>query len=121
MPTFDIPGDMMLMPDGTSIVLATGVARVKQRLRIGIQTILGTYKYDVAKGLPWFEWLDKTRASVIESELRKFFLSFPEVQSLTTLTLSIDKPTRQLAVRYELRLKSRETITDTIAIAQVTQ
>ena len=119
MATFDIPGDAMLTPDGTSIMLASGAPRVKQRIKVGIETILGSYKYDPSKGLPWFDWLDRTQRVVIESELRKFFLSYPEVLTIVSLTLSVAKPTRQLSVRYELKLKSAAIITDTIAIAQV--
>jgi hypothetical protein len=119
MPTFDFPGDIMLTPGGTSIMLASGASRVKQRLKVGIETILGTYKYDPSKGLPWFDWLDRTQRVVIETELRKFFLSYPEVLTIVNLALTVTKATRQLSVRYELKLKSAELITDTIAIAQV--
>ena len=79
MATFDKPGDAMLTPDGKSIVLATGPARVKQRLKVGIQTILGSYRYNTNAGLPWFEWFDQGMRAPIEVELRRFFNSFTKV------------------------------------------
>jgi hypothetical protein len=120
MATFDIPGDMMLTPDRTSVVLATGPARVKQRLKVGIQTILGSYKYDPSAGLPWFEWFDQGMRFPIEGELRKFFLTFPEVASINKLTLSVERSTRMLSVRYELQLKDGSEITDSTPLAQIT-
>lgn len=101
-------------------MLTTGVTRVRQRIRIGIHTLLASYKYDVNAGIPWLTWLDKTQRVPIESELRKHLLSYPEVQAVTSLSLTVDKTTRVLFVAFVLQLKSREEITDTIDIAQVT-
>lgn len=119
MACFDVPGDIMLTPDRRSIMLATGPVRLRQRLRVEIQTLLGSYKYNVRFGIPWFDWLDKSKRVPIESELRKLFLSHPEVQEVTLLNLTRDRSTRMLFVNYVLRLKSVDEITDTIEIAQL--
>jgi len=119
MACFDIPGDLMLTPDRRSIVLVTGAKRLKQRMRAGVHTLLGSYKYNLNAGIPWLTWLDKSQRVPIEAELRKYFLSYPEVQSIKSLRLRLDKNTRVLFVLYALQLRSREEITDTLDIAQV--
>ena len=121
MATFDKPGDAMLTPDGKSIVLATGPARVKQRLKVGIQTILGSYRYNTNAGLPWFEWFDQGMRAPIEVELRKFFNSFPEILRVNSLSLTVDRNTRMLFVSYALQLKDGSEITSTTPIATITK
>jgi hypothetical protein len=119
MACFDVEGDLQLTPDRRSIMLITGAKRLRQRMRAGISTLLGQYKYNVNSGIPWLTWLDKAARVPIESELRKHFLSYPEVQSVKSLKLTVDKRTRVLFVSYVLQLKSSEEITDTLDIAQV--
>jgi hypothetical protein len=119
MACFEVQGDLMLTADRRSIVLVTGPQRLKQRMRVGIHTLLGQYKYNVNSGIPWLTWLDKSQRVPIESELRKHFLSYPEVQAVTSLKLTVDKRSRVLFVAYVLQLKSAAEITDTVDIAQV--
>lgn len=119
MACFDIPGDLMLTPDRRSIMLITGPKRVKQRMRASIHTLLSSYKYDQNVGIPWLVWLDKAARVPIESELRKHFLSYPEIESVRTIRLTVDRRTRVLFVHYELQLKNATVITDAIDITQV--
>lgn len=121
MATFDIPGDAMLTDDGTSIVLATGPERVKQRLKVAAQTFLGSYKYNQDIGLPWLDWFEQGVRVPYEAELRKFFLSHKEVDSVTSLTVSVNRTTRRLSVSYVVQLKDGAEISSTIPIAQVIQ
>ncbi len=120
MTTFNVPGDMVLTADRKSVVLVTGPERVKQRVRIGIQTLLGTYKFNLDAGIPWLVWLDKSQRVPIESELRKHLLTYPEIQAVTSLNLTVDKRTRLLFVSFVAQLRSREAITDTVSIAPIT-
>ena len=120
MACFDIPGDLKLTPDRRSIMFTTGPRRVQQRMRAGIHTLLGSYKYNLNARIPWLQWLDKRQRIPIESELRKFFLSFPEVQSVDSLSLTVDRKTRMLFVNYEIQLRSGITITDSTGILQIT-
>ncbi len=119
MATFDIPGDMQLTPDGSSVVLASGAKRVKQRLKADIETIAGTYKYNLDAGTPWPEWFEQGLRVPIEAELRRKFLSHPEVDSVPLLSLTLDRATRLLRVTYKAQLKSADEITDSLPIAQV--
>ena len=121
MATFDKTGDAMLTPDGKSIVLATGPARVKQRLKVGIQTIAGTYRYNIDAGIPWIEWFEQGVRAPIDAGLRAFFTSFPEVLRIDKLTLDVNRSTRLLQVNYILQLKDGTEIVATTSMATVTQ
>lgn len=116
MACFPIPGDAVLSSDGRTFLLTTGGPRVAQRLRIGIQTILGTYKYDLDKGIPWFRLLDKPNQALLRPAIRDFFLSFPEVHSIRSLEFLVDRQTRLMSVAYELRMADGEVVKATSPI-----
>jgi hypothetical protein len=113
---FNIPGDAVLAPDGSTLLLTTGAPRVAQRLRIGIRTILGTYKYDLAKGVPWFRLLEKPNQALLRSSLRDYFLSHPEVRSIRSLEFRVDRQTRLMSVAYSLQMAGGNVVSDTTAI-----
>jgi len=110
MACFNIAGDAALSPDGRTMLLTTGDERTAQRLRIGIRTVLGTYRYDLAKGVRWFELLDKPHQALLRAELYDYFLSHPEVSSIASLEFRVDRVTRVMSVAYQLRMASGQVL-----------
>jgi hypothetical protein len=113
---FSIRGDAALSADGRTLLFATGPERLAQRLRVGLHTIQGSYKYDLTQGLPWFQLLDKPNRALLERSIRDFFLSFPEVASILSLEFTRDPATRDLSVAYQLRMADGQVVTATSAI-----
>jgi len=116
MACFPIPGDAALSSDGRTFLLTTGPERLAQRLRVGIHTVLGTYKYDLSKGIPWLQLLEKPNQALLRTAMRDFFLSFPEVSSILSLTFGNDRVTRLMSVDYQLRLADGTVVTATSPI-----
>jgi hypothetical protein len=116
MASFPIAGDAVLSADGKTFLLTTGAPRLAQRMRVGIRTILGTYKYDLSKGVPWFRLLDKPNQALIRPGIRDFFLSFPEVHSIIDLQFTVDRQTRLMTVTYQLRMGDGQVVTATSPI-----
>ncbi len=113
---FEIPGDAQLSPDGKTLLLTSGGKRLAQRLRIGIGTILGTYKYDLSKGVPWFLLLEKPNRALLDAGLRDYFLSHSEVASIVSLEFPVDPRTRVMSVSYKLKMRTGETVESTSSI-----
>lgn len=116
MACFNISGDAVLSSDGRTLLLTTGGERLAQRLRVGIKTILGTYKYDLSKGVPWFRLLEKPNQALLRTGIRDFFLGFPEVSSILSLQFTVDRATRLMSVAYQLRLADGTTVEATSPI-----
>jgi hypothetical protein len=119
MACFDIPGDAALSPDRRTLLLTTGAPRVAQRLRVGIRTVLGTYKYDLAKGVPWFELLEKPNQILLRSAIYDFFLSHPEVSSVLNLEFRVDRLTRMMSVSYQLKMADGQELTGSSDVTAV--
>jgi len=113
---FSIRGDAVLSDDGRTLLLATGPERLVSRLRVGLHTILGSYKYNLDKGLPWFALLDKPNQALLRRSLRDFFLSHSEVASIISLEFIGDRVARTLNVTYQLRMADGRVVIATSAI-----
>jgi hypothetical protein len=83
---------------------------------VGIRTILGTYKYNLRKGVDWFRMLDKPNETLLRSGVREFFQSQPEVSSILSLEFRVDRTTRQMSIAYRLRLADGTEVEDTSPI-----
>lgn len=116
MGSFNIPGDAVLSSDGRTLSLTTGPERVGQRLRLGIRTVLGTYKYDLSQGVPWFELLERPNQALFRASLHDYFLSHPEVAAILALEFRLDRRTRLMSVYYQLRMKTGQVVEATAAI-----
>lgn len=116
MASFPIPGDAVLASNGRTLLMTTGSKRVAQRLRVGIRTVLGTYKYDLTKGIPWFQLLEKPNQVLLRAAIRDYFLSHPEVHSILSLQFINDRASRRMSVAYSLRMADGETVTATTTI-----
>lgn len=116
MACFNIPGDAALSADGRTFLLVTGSERLAQRLRVGIRTILGSYKYNQRTGIDWFRLLDKRNQQLLRTEIRGYFLSHPEVSSILSLEFLVERSTRMMSVAYRLRLADGEFVEATSPI-----
>lgn len=119
MGSFNIPGDAVLSDDGRTLLLTSGPARVTQRLRVGIRTVLGTYRYDLGRGVPWLELLDKPNQALLRAGLHDYFLGHAEVASILSLELRVERLTRLMTVAYALRLADGTTVIDTADITPI--
>jgi hypothetical protein len=117
MGSFNIPGDAVLSSDGRTLLLTSGGERVAQRLRVGIKTVLGTYRYDMARGVPWFELLEKPNQALLRAALYDYFLSHPDVSSILSLEFRVDRLTRLMNVTYQLRMKNGDVVGDTTPVS----
>ncbi len=97
-----IPGDLALTADGTELVLTTGSALAIQQIRTGAAIWQGTLAWDPDAGLPMFDVIAVKGPDfrVLRAVFRTFILSCAAVESVDSLTVSLDKATRTLAVKF---------------------
>lgn len=102
--------DIVLNPGDNSLVLSdTGdftwfddAGRVAQQIKIHLNTFMGEWFEDENHGIGYFEYIliKGYRASTIQSYLISKIASIPDVQSVDSLELDIDKQARTLTVTY---------------------
>lgn len=102
--------DIVLDPDDNSLVLTdTGdlkwfddAGRVAQQIKIHLNTLLGEWLEDTNHGIGYFEYIliKGYRASTIQAYLISKIASIPDVKSVDSLELEIDKQARTLTVNY---------------------
>lgn len=117
MATFPIPGDLRLNDSETGFVLASGTARLAQRLRIGLQIPLGSWRWDLLIGVPITE-VEKLTPTILKSALRQFLLSFDEVIRVMTVAVSLD-PEGLAVVEYTVLTNTTEVLSDSVPFALV--
>lgn len=116
MACFNVQGDAALTEDGRSLALVTGTPRVKQRTEVGLATVRGTYKYNINRGIRWQEALSAEAPVAVETEVRAFLLSMPEIASVRRVTMAVDKSTRTLICSWLAYTADGEEITGTIPV-----
>lgn len=120
MACFDAPGDAQLSPDGTTLMLTSGLHRAKQRVVLTLSMIRGTYKYDRLKGFPWFSGLlDRGSQPVLEATIRKELREMPEVKVLQRLDFTVDRETRLLSVYFEILTSDGDVIDGSVPLPLV--
>lgn len=100
-------------------VLVDGAARVKQQIRVTLQTWLGEYFLDTTFGVPYLESILVKRPSrtEIESILRNRINDVPGVSRVTSMQLDIDRQRRSLSVVFQAST-DEGVIADTIIISE---
>jgi len=114
-----VPGDLALTADGTELVLTTGSALAIQQIRTGVGIWQGTIAWDPDAGLPMFDTIlvKGPDFRVLRAVFRAFILSCAAVESVDELTVSLDKPTRELTVKFQATASDGATVRDTLAFA----
>ena len=84
-----------------------GAERVKQQIKITLQTFLGEWFLDVNHGVPYFEsvLVKQPNRAAIEAILRTKIKDVPDVSAVRSLQLSVDSKSRYLYVSGEAETK----------------
>lgn len=116
MPGLPIVGDLQLTEDGTDLVLVTGPKAVAQLLKSGAQIFRGSWRYDLAVGLPYFQEILVAGPSV-ERVRRRFFdflTATVGVVSVRSVAVRFDRAKETVFVDYSVIVESGETLTDSL-------
>jgi hypothetical protein len=114
MPCFNVQGDLMLTPDGRGFVGSSGMARLVQRIRIGLQTPTGYWRWDQTLGFPVLSNdLEKLTLPIFKTIIRRYLFSHPEIVSIPILVVNSDA-TGVVTVTYTARTDAEDTIQDTV-------
>lgn len=99
----DKNGDLAISAAG-SIAVIEGAERVAQQIKVTLKMFLGDWFLDTDFGVPYLESiLVKTpNRAEIESIFRARILDVPGVDSITSMSLNIDREMRQLFVSFEV-------------------
>jgi hypothetical protein len=92
----------LIIKDG-NIVLIDNAERVAQQIKIKLRSFLGEWFLDTTYGVPYFEDILIKSPSIdhIRNILRTQILSVDDVNSVSSLNLSLDKKNRTLTVTFE--------------------
>lgn len=92
--------DLLLSRDFSFV---DGAERVKQQIRITLQTFLGEWFLDVSHGVPYFErvLVKQPNRAEIEAVFRAKIKDVPNVSAVPRLSLSVDSRDRRLYVEGE--------------------
>jgi hypothetical protein len=111
-PSFPVDGDLQLTSDGRGFVYATGTAALAQRLKAGLQTPLGTWRWDQTLGVPIFG-VEKLTVRILKAFIRRYLLSFDEVVRVTQVDVTADS-SGKARVTFSLLAKSGDELTDSV-------
>ena len=80
-----------------------GAERVKQQIKITLQTFLGEWFLDISHGIPYFErvLVKQPNRAEIEAVFRAKIKDVPNVSAVPRLSLSVDSRSRHLYVDGE--------------------
>jgi hypothetical protein len=114
MPCFPVQGDLQISDDGRRFVLASSMPRLVQRIRIGWETLRGTWRWDTQIGTPLTDW-EKLTIRTLKAYATQYLLSFSEVDKI--LELSVTQDSAGLAtVTYSLTVTSGEVVSDSLGL-----
>ena len=101
-------GDMVISPAG-AVLEATGIAEVRQRIKIRVQKQLGEWRYNLASGVPWMT--TDTQAGILgsknaEQTARGIIAGVVEntvdVSGINSMTMAFDTTNRVFNVSMEV-------------------
>jgi hypothetical protein len=87
---------------GYSFILASGLDRVAQQVRIRLQFFLGEWFLDTSAGLPYYEEVLKKRPDMplVESLFKTEILTCPDVLELISFSTGYEPLTRRFRVSF---------------------
>lgn len=114
-----VQGDIRISDDRRSVVMASGLARVAQRMRIGLQTLQGSWRWDLNKGVPFIsQRVEKLTKPILHAMITKFLMSFPEVLRIIVLTIEVDSDGLATA-NYTVQCKDNQTLSESVQFVVV--
>lgn len=99
--------DLVFYEDGPRFV--SGLAGVRQNIRTALQLKLGEWFMDTSLGVPWFQELlgdaskGSDRDAKIRTALTREILSVPDIQSITSLSMSFDNRGRKMTIEFTVK------------------
>lgn len=114
-----VRGDLKISADGRQALLARGAELARQQVDVGSQIWTGTVDWDPDAGLPMLGTIlvKGPDFRVLTQIFRGFILSRAAVQSVDELTVSLDRATRKLIVRYAATAEDGESVRDEVQFA----
>jgi len=101
---FDVSGDIALSSDERHLLLAQGPTEIVDRIRVGLETLAGTWAYDLRVGVRYWDQIFEKPASVglalLRSEITRIVRETPGVVSVGRVAVSFDRATRTASVAW---------------------
>lgn len=104
---------------GGDAALVGGAGRVAQGIGIALRTWLGEYFLDSEFGVPFLDTIlvKSPNIAAIEAALRSVIRNVEGVDSVTSLTATLDRKSRALSVAFEAKSGDSK-IADTILLSE---
>jgi len=81
---FDIPGDLGLTEDGRDLAFVSGATKVLQSIKARAQIVLGSWRYDLTKGMPYYQDI-LVGGPEVELVRRRFYDLIAETDGVTSV------------------------------------
>jgi hypothetical protein len=96
----DTDGDLEL--EAGDLVLIRGAEAIIQAVNIALQFVKGEWFYDLEAGVPYFQdvLVKNPSPDLLQSTFRKAVLEVKGIESVTSLSLTLDRSTRTLSVGW---------------------
>lgn len=105
MALFESKVDLVLNPEGTGFVQLDAAEQLRQDLLITLETLRGTWRYDIEVGIPYFElvFVKGTPLSVIRQVFRDAILGVPGVVDVPKMDLTFNRQSGLLQLSCDIR------------------
>jgi len=117
MPCFPVRGDLELTSDGKRFVLTQGMPRLVQRIRIGFETLRGTWRWDTRIGTPLTQ-TEKLTVRTLRAYVIEYLLSFDEVAQIVSIEVT-QNAQGVATVVYKAKTQLGELVTDSVDLVIV--
>ncbi|MES2384541.1 MAG: hypothetical protein V4593_08325 [Pseudomonadota bacterium] len=113
---FPVLGDVALTADGRDLQLVSGAAKVAQSIKTRAQVFKGSWRYDRTLGVPYFQDILATGASVelVRRRFQELISSTDGVLSIQSLTVTFDRTRATVLVNFTAVSDTGEVIRDVL-------
>lgn len=117
---FPVPGDIELSADGRELLVVEGRAKIAQSIKTRAQIFKGSWRYDRALGVPYFEDILVAGRSVelVRRRFHELIAGTDGVTGVTGLALTFDSATETISVKFDCTTVFG-TVSDTLSLAAV--
>jgi hypothetical protein len=114
-----VPGDLALSADGRELLIVSGAEMALQQIRAGAEIWQGSLSWDPFAGLPMLQSIlvKGPDFRLITQVFRQFLLDTAGVQTVDSLLVSLDRPTRMLSVRFSCTCEDGQGVSDELQFA----
>lgn len=106
----DNPVEHDLRLENGQFILVDGAEEIAQHIKTRLQFFRGDWFLDLREGIPYFEevFIKNPNMGLLRGMFRRVIAETPGVDSVQTLALSLDTPTRSLSLTFKAVLTSGE-------------